>query len=107
MSFSEHRFEQLKGFPVEASCRSIASVSSKMDQQGGNKSRWTELEVFETKQGKYICVTRGCSSLSGETTRQQVVVRNTLQEVCGGFTSGWLSQKMLKELPLDPVQRIE
>lgn len=65
------------------------------------KHRWTELEIYRTEGGKYVSVSVGQSTQSGEDALRSARVCHTAQELVQSFISrsrGSLSQPALAVL---------
>lgn len=74
----------------------------------GQASRWTELRLYETKGGKYICESCGRSSVPGETDRFNISVANNARDVFKMFRSSYLSKALFEEAGLqDDVREID
>jgi EXLDI family protein len=45
------------------------------------KRRWTEHEIYRTRGGQYVVVTKGCSRVEGEDTRSRALVSSSARGV--------------------------
>ena len=59
-----------------------------------DRPRWTELNLYRTEGGSYICEEIGHSSIKDEVTRRQACVASTIDEVVDFFGDGWLASKL-------------
>ena len=105
--FQAMRFEQLKGLPVEAQAKQLAAVSSELDLRGNKKSRWTELAVYETKGGSFICTVNGVSTIHGEDTRRKLQIVDSIDQVVAHMGEGWLARELYSALDLAPVTQVD
>lgn len=105
--FQAMRFEQRKGLPVEASVKQLAMVSSREDLHGHKKDRWTELSVYETKAGSFICTIDGLSSRPGEETRRKLEIVDSIEQVVLHMGDGWLAMELYLAMNLDAVTKVD
>ncbi len=91
----------------------VSSDSGEMYAEGGyielqararvrGRDRWTELELYRTKGGKWIAVTIGRSRVEGETDRHAAVVCKTEREVFRILGMGRLARNLYVKAELDP-----
>lgn len=74
----------------------------------GQASRWTELRIYHTKGGKYICESCGRSSVPGETDRFNISVADNVGDVFSMFRSSYLSKALFEDAGLqDDVREID
>lgn len=89
----------------------IASVSSSANNASGsysgNVGRWTELYLYRTKSGKYVCQSIGCTQWQGEHARYSAEVCNEPSEVCEFFGSSWLAKELFEAADLDCSERVD
>lgn len=105
--FEPMRFNQRNGLPIEASAKRLAAVSSRETLQGRQKDRWTELSVYETKGGRFICTIAGLSALPGEEPRRKLEVVDSIEKVVAHMGEGWLARELYSALDLDAVTKID
>lgn len=79
----------------------IAGVSS--DESSG---RWTELNLYRTTTGTYICERIGRTVWDGEHDRHDVEASSTELGVQEFFGSGWLSKDLYEAAGIDHVEDI-
>jgi hypothetical protein len=76
----------------------IASASSSANNASssfsGSVGRWTELTLYKTKGGKYICESIGRTQHQGEHTRHKGAVCETSECVCEFFGDSWLAKEL-------------
>ena len=90
----------------------VASASSSEDRASGSRwsgdtGRWTELELYKTKGGKYVCQQIGRTRWQGERTRYSGKVCETLDEVFDFFGHRWLAKDLYDDAGLDATIDIE
>jgi hypothetical protein len=89
----------------------IASTSSSVEQSSnyysGSVGRWTDLELYKTKGGKWICHQTGHSQWDGEHTRYTGAVCGTEEEVIAFFGHGWLAKYLYFDAKIETVTEIE
>jgi hypothetical protein len=89
----------------------LAFVSSETGARGGleveRAARWSELAVYRTRGGKYICEKIGRSAFEGEHDRFEAKVCEGAGCVFEFFGTGWLSKKLYEEARIRAAQRIE
>lgn len=86
-----------------ASSDNKALVSSYSGQTG----RWTELYLYKTKGGKYICHQIGRTSWVEEKDRFSGSVCETLEEVRAFFGHRWLAKELYDEAGIEDVTDVE
>lgn len=81
----------------------IASASSK--GRSRETGRWTEITLYRTAGGKYICETVGHTQWEGEKIRHSVEVVDSLEAVPDIFGAGWLAKELYAEggVPFEEV----
>lgn len=80
----------------------VASVEN--DNKSG---RWTELALYKTKGGTFVCHQAGCSLWQGERDRFSGIVCDTLEEVKEFFGHRWLAKKLYAEAGIDDTIEVE
>jgi len=70
----------------------LVAWSSSMSHK--NHKRWTDLNLYRTKGGVYICEEIGRSTVDGEKDLRQVETAKTDNEVIEFFGDGWLAKKL-------------
>ena len=75
----------------------IARVSSKNDIS----IRHTDLVLYQTDQGMYVCQTIGVSLIDGERTKYSGEVCRTQKDVINYFGTGWLAKKLYSAVGID------
>jgi hypothetical protein len=90
---------------------SIGYAQSNDDSAYGNYSgetgRWTELTLYKTIGGKYICEQVGRTRWQGERDRYSAAVCETLDDVFEFFGHRWLAKILYKRAELEASQFID
>ena len=73
----------------------LASVTSRGD--GDSCGRWTNLDLYKTAGGKYVCHQIGVTCREGERDRYRVEVCADEAEVIDFFGHGWLAKALYDE----------
>lgn len=84
----------------------IAHVSSSENQAmgssySGQTGRWTVLELYKTKGGKFVCHQIGRTKWQGERDRYQCKVVDTQDEVIEFFGHRWLAKELYEIAGID------
>jgi len=90
----------------------IASASSSDNSASGSdysgqSGRWTELKLYKTVGGKFICHRIGRTTWSVEREQFSGKVCTNNEEIIDFFGNGWLSKKLFKEAGIESVIDIE
>lgn len=97
--------------PLKFTGELIASASSSADSVRGNYSgstgRWTELKLYRTQAGKYVCQEIGFSQWEGEHTRYQAHVADTHDQIVTFFGTGWLAKELYDDAEIDISEEID
>ncbi len=81
------------GLDAEFEGERIAYISS-AETSEQDKTRWTELAIYLTCTGRYVCQQVGKSIRPGEYDFNEVEVVDDIAGVLRFFGSGWLSKKL-------------
>lgn len=73
----------------------------------GQTGRWTELCLYKTKGGKYICHQIGCTRWEGERARYSGEVCETLDDVKTFFGHRWLAKELYDDAGIDYAVDVE
>lgn len=91
--------------------KQIASVSNSSNnaskEYSGEPGRWTTLELYVTRQGKYVAARVAHTVWSGETDRNEAKVCDTASAVIEFFGHGWLAKKLYEEAGIDASETVE
>lgn len=83
----------------------IAEVSSSKHRDSefysGKTGRWTELLLYKTKGGKFVCQQVGRTEWAGEYDRHSAEVCATLDDVKKFFGFGWLAKRLYRMAQID------
>jgi hypothetical protein len=90
----------------------LASTYSSCNQAmgssySGQPGRWTELDLYKTKGGKYICHQVGRTQWQGERDRFSGKVCETSEEVKEFFGHRWLAKELYAKAGIDTAVEIE
>lgn len=72
-----------------------------------NTGRWTELNLYKTAGGKFVCEQIGRTQWQGEHDRRSALVCDTTDEVMNFFGAGWLAKELYEEAGIECVETIE
>jgi len=73
----------------------------------GSTGRWTELYLYKTAKGKFVCSSIGRTRWQGEHDRYSAAVCTTTDEVIEFFGHGWLAKELYSEAKIDSNTEIE
>lgn len=85
----------------------LGFVSSADFEGGGASGRWTELTLYSTQSGGYVCYMVGCSSWPNERDIITDLSCDTLDEVIGFFGHRWLAKELYAIAGIDDVIDID
>ena len=89
----------------------VASASSSANNASsyysGSVGRWTVLELYKTKGGKFIAHSVGHTQWQGEHDRYKVAVCETEADVIAFFGHGWLAKSLYEEAGIVDVTDVE
>ena len=90
----------------------VASAASSDNQAmgssySGQTGRWTELALYKTKSGKFICHQIGLTRWQGERNRFSGKVCESLAEVKEFFGHRWLAKELYAEAGIDDAVEVE
>lgn len=89
----------------------VASASSSDNNASGDYSgstgRWTELELYKTAGGKFVCHEVGRTRWQGEHDRCEGRVCESEAEVIKFFGHGWLAKELYNDAGIADVTEIE
>jgi hypothetical protein len=72
----------------------------------GSTGRWTELALYQVKNGKYICTSIGRTQWQGEHDRYTAIVCDTEAAVVEFFGHGWLAKRLYDAAGIDSAEEI-
>ena len=84
-----------------------SSNNNAMFNYSGETGRSTDLDLYKTQAGKFICHKTGYSQWQGEHTRYSAKVCDTEAEVMGWFGHGWLAKELYSEANIDDSVTID
>lgn len=84
----------------------VAHVSS-FRQSGPGSQRWTELNLYKTKSGKWVCQEVGMSLWVGEETRYSVHIAETDKELVDSLGAGSLAKDLYYSAGIECVEDID
>lgn len=90
----------------------VAKASSSDDQAmgrhySGQTGRWTELYLYRTAGGRYVCHQIGRTRWQGERDRHSGAVCDTLEEVIEFFGHRWLAKELYAEAGIDAALTVD
>ena len=72
-----------------------------------DKDRWTDILLFETQGGKYVCQTIGRTTYPDEVDRFSAYLCENKEDVFNRLRGGWLAKKIYQAVGWDYVETIE
>lgn len=90
----------------------ICRVDNKEENTKGGRlksARWTELELYRTSSGKFVCSKVGRSDKAGEHQQHAAAFFNPKNEkgVIEFFGQGWLSKELYEKAGIANVIRVD
>lgn len=90
----------------------LASARSHADQAmgsswSGSVGRWTELTLYKTKGGKYVCEKIERTQWQGERDRYSGATCDSTEEVMEFFGHGWLAKELYYNADIDDAEEVE
>lgn len=85
----------------------VATADSYDPVGGPRNTRWTELTLYRTTGGKWVCHEVGITRWEGERTRYKAHICETDQELCEALGYGWLAKELYDEAGIDHAAEIE
>lgn len=73
----------------------------------GATGRWTELELYKTKGGLYVCHQIGRTQWNGERDRYSAKVCKDIEEVKAFFGHRWLAKELYEDAGIDDAVDVE
>lgn len=73
----------------------------------GQTGRWCELDLYQTKGGKFVCAEVGYTQWQGERNRYSATVCDTEAEVIKFFGQGWLAKRLYDYAKIENVEVVE
>lgn len=80
----------------------LGSVTSHI----ASKLRWTELYVYKTVSGKYVCYSVGKTLLSNEKDRCSYAIFDEITDISNFFGFTWLAKHLYSAINLDVALKI-
>ena len=84
----------------------IASASS-YNHQGPRNIRWTELVLYRTAGGKFVCAEVGQTIWGGERTRRGVHIADSAAGLIESLSYGWLAKELYEKAGIDHAEIVE
>lgn len=89
----------------------IGSAESSDDRAmsgfSGETGRWTELAIYRSKGGKYVCHQIGRTRWEGERDRYSGKVCESVDDVIEFFGHRWLAKELYDEAGIDDAVEVE
>jgi hypothetical protein len=73
----------------------------------GQTGRWSELTLYKTAGGKFVCEQIGRTQWQGEHTRYSGAVCETAQEVIAFFGHGWLAKDLYEIAEIEDIEEVK
>jgi len=73
----------------------------------GQTGRWSELTLYKTAGGKYVCAQIGRTQWQGEHDRYSGDVCETVQDVIAFFGHGWLAKDLYEIAEIEDIEEVE
>ncbi|MGG7055869.1 hypothetical protein [Nitrosomonas sp. ANs5] len=98
--------ERDNGQDIKFTGELLASAASSPEQAmgssySGSVGRWTELELYRTSTGKYICHCVQRTQWQGGRDTSEAVVCDDVSEVFDFFGYGWLAKELYYSAEID------
>jgi hypothetical protein len=90
-----------KDADIKFSGHRLGTVSSK-----ASRPRWTQLSLYQTTAGRYICEIKGVSTVDSEVDRSEVHTADTLDQVFRYFGHGRLAKQLYAAADLQCVEEV-
>ncbi len=94
-------------FTGELVAAASSSANNASSSYSGSVGRWTELSLYRTKGGKFVCQSEGCTQWQGEHNRHAAAVCETPEAVCEFFGSSWLAKELYENAGIDCAERVD
>jgi len=92
---------------AEVIAEASSSPNNAFREYSGTAGRWSELRLYRTRGGKYICEQIGRTQWQGEHDRHSGAVCETEVEVQEFFGHGWLAKELYDDAGIAAVEIIE
>lgn len=83
-----------------------ASASS-FEHDGPRNIRWTELALYRTAGGKWVCHEIGCTKWDGERTRRALHIADSEAALIEMVGHGWLAKELYEDAGIDAAVTID
>lgn len=90
--FSYHELKNDKGPDIAFYGELLAKVASNRDNP--MKKRWSELKLYKSNGGKFICQEVGCSSIEAEINRHSIYISDCEAGLIKAVGKKWLAQQL-------------
>lgn len=92
--------------------KNVASVASTADKSKGRwfsgyLNEWTELSLYETAAGDFVCERITHIVFDGERDIHECIVCNSVDAVIGFFGTDWLAKELYTRVGIKAVEVIE
>lgn len=94
-------------FTGELIAESSSSPETARSDYSGATGRWSELRLYRTKGGKFVCEQIGRTQWQGEHDRYSGAVCDDEAGVQEFFGHGWLAKELYEEAEIEAVEIIE
>lgn len=94
-------------FTGELLASTSSSANNASSYYSGAPGRWTTLNLYKTKGGKFVCQSVGHTQWQGEHTRHKTQVCETEADVVAFFGHGWLAKHLYEAAEITDAQDVE
>ena len=84
-----------------------SSANNASSSYSGQPGRWTQLALYKTKGGKYVCHKIGHTIWQGESDSYSGKVCETLDDVKAFFGHGWLAKELYSQAMINDCEEVE
>jgi hypothetical protein len=84
-----------------------SSPNNAHSNYSGGSGRWSELNLYKTAGGKFVCHSIGRTQWQGEYDRFTLKVCETEAEVIEFFGAGWLAKELYEDAGIDATEAID
>lgn len=87
--------------------RVASATSADARREAKDAGRWTELDLYKTEGGQFVCHQTGRTQWEGQHDRFSGKVCRTAEEVKEFFGHGWLAKRLYDNGGIDDVVEVE
>ncbi len=94
-------------FTGECMASVYSSDNNACSDYSGSVGRWTELALYRTKAGKYICEQKNYTRWQGEQNTYQGAICEDTEQVIEFFGNDWLAKELYESAEIDDALEVE